>query len=426
MNIQKPKGTFDILPEDAFKRHFIYEKLRSTFYAYNYKEILTPAFEKTELFKRGIGEETDIVSKEMYSFNEDEFTLRPEMTAPAIRAYLENSLYNEAPLKKLFYICNMFRRERPQAGRYREFWQFGVEAIGSKDIIMDAELIALAASILNAFGIKDTVTKINTIGSPDERKKYISDFKEYLTPYLNELSNDSKVRFEKNPLRILDTKNEKDREILADAPVLYESLMPETKESFEKLLRLLEDLKINYQVDHKLVRGLDYYTDTTFEVISDSLGAQNTILGGGRYDRLISQLGGKETPAIGFACGIERLMMVMQSAGFEYPAEGKLNLYLVTSGEKARAYALRLVTLLREMKMHCETDYLGRSIKAQMKEANRLEAEYVIVIGDNELTDGFAKIKQMSDSKEEHVVVLNQVNTPDYIINYLHKETKPL
>lgn len=426
MNIQKPKGTFDILPEDAFKRHFIYERLRSIFGAYNYKEILTPVFEKTELFRRGIGEETDIVSKEMYSFNEDEFTLRPEMTAPAIRAYLENSLYNEAPLKKLFYICNMFRRERPQAGRYREFWQFGVEAIGSSDIIMDAELIALADTVLKSFGIKDTVTKINTIGSPEERKKYISDFKEYLSPYLDKLSKESRVRFDKNPLRILDTKDEGDREILTNAPVLYESLTAETKGKFEMLLRLLEDLKINYQVDHKLVRGLDYYTETTFEVISDSLGAQNTILGGGRYDKLISQLGGKETPAIGFACGIERLMMVMEAAGFQYPSAQKLSLYLVTSGEKAKAYALKLITELREMKIHSETDYLSRSIKSQMKEANRLNAEYVIVIGDNELTNGFANIKRMDGSKEEHVIVLNQVNTPDYIINFLHKETKPL
>ncbi len=403
MSIQKPKGTFDILPCEAQKRQFIYGEIRNILGNYNYSEILTPAFEKTELFVRGIGEETDIVSKEMYSFNEGEFTLRPEMTAPVIRAYLENSLYNESPLRKLYYICNMFRRERPQKGRYREFWQFGVEAIGSDDYLVDAEMISIAIEILKRFGVKNLVTKVNTIGTIKERGRFIKELTEYLNKYKEDLSEESKRRLEKNPLRILDTKNEKEKEILNEAPILFDFLEDDTKAGFKKLLSALDALNIKYDVDYRLVRGFDYYTSTTFEVVSDSLGAQNAILGGGRYDLLVEQLGGKPTPAIGFACGIERLMMMMESEGFIYPEPEKIKLYIATFGDEAKEKSLNILQELREKGIKCETDYLSRSIKSQMKEANKYHAEYVIVLGEDEIKSNKARIKRMSDGEEAEI-----------------------
>ncbi|MCB0727023.1 MAG: histidine--tRNA ligase [Ignavibacteriae bacterium] len=411
MLIQKPKGTYDILPEKAFQRTFLENKIRKIFYDFNYSEIRTPTFEKTSLFKRGIGEETDIVSKEMYTFNENEFTLKPEMTAPVVRAYLENSLYNESPLQKLFYITNMFRRERPQAGRFREFSQFGAEAIGSSDYLSDVEMILLADSILKNFGIKDVAIKINTIGTIAERNIYLEEFRKYLSGHLPELSPDSQRRFEKNPLRILDTKSEKDLQILAEAPVLYEYLNESTKENFEKILSALRSLNLNFITDYKLVRGFDYYTSTTFEFISDSLGAQNSLFGGGRYDLLIDQLGGKPTPAIGFAAGIERLMMILENGNFEFPSEKKLKLFIVTMNEESKNLALRLISDLRNKNLRCEMDFLNRSLKSQMKEANRQNAEYVIVIGEEEIRTNKAKLKKMSDGSELEISDISDLNS---------------
>ena len=401
MLIQKPKGTYDLLPEKAYQRTFLENTVRDVFSRFNYSEIRTPTFEKTSLFKRGIGEETDIVSKEMYTFNEDEFTLKPEMTASVVRSYLENSLYNDSPLQKLFYISNMFRRERPQAGRFREFSQFGAEAIGSADYLVDVEMILLANSIIKTFGITNAVIKINTIGTLSEREVYLKELKNFLLKFLPELSKDSQRRFEKNPLRILDTKDAKDIEILKNAPVLYSYLNDDTKNYFEKILSALSYAEIQYQVDHKLVRGFDYYTSTTFEFISDALGSQNSLLGGGRYDLLIEQLGGKPTPAIGFAAGIERLMMILESDKFDFPAQEKLKLYIVTMGEDSRTFALRLLTQLRNSGIKCDTDFLNRSVKSQMREANKSNAEYVIVLGDDEMKTNSVKLKKMSDGSEE-------------------------
>lgn len=401
MLIQKPKGTYDLLPEKAYQRTFLENTVRDVFSRFNYSEIRTPTFEKTSLFKRGIGEETDIVSKEMYTFNEDEFTLKPEMTASVVRSYLENSLYNDSPLQKLFYISNMFRRERPQAGRFREFSQFGAEAIGSADYLVDVEMILLADSIIKSFGITNAVIKINTIGTLAEREVYLKELKNFLLKFLPELSKDSQRRFEKNPLRILDTKDAKDIEILKNAPVLYSYLNDDTKNYFEKILSALSYAEIQFQVDHKLVRGFDYYTSTTFEFISDALGSQNSLLGGGRYDLLIEQLGGKPTPAIGFAAGIERLMMILESDKFDFPAQEKLKLYIVTMGEDSRTFALRLLTQLRNSAIKCDTDFLNRSVKSQMREANKSNAEYVIVLGDDEMKTNSVKLKKMSDGSEE-------------------------
>ncbi len=400
MLIQKPKGTYDLLPEKAFQRTFIENRLRSIFSKYNYSEIRTPTFEKTVLFKRGIGEETDIVSKEMYTFNEEEFALKPEMTASVVRSYLENSLYNEFPLQKLFYITNNFRRERPQAGRFREFSQFGAEVIGSADYLIDVEMILLADSILKAFGIQDVVVKINTIGTLEERIIYLKEFKNYLSKYLNKLSKDSRIRFEKNPLRIFDTKDPGDIEILKEAPLLYNYLNTETKKNFENILSSLKSLDVNYEIDYKLVRGLDYYTYTAFEFISNDLGSQNTVIGGGRYDKLVEQLEGRPAPAIGFAAGIERLMMILEAKKYEFPKEEGIKLYVATIGEDSKLYAIKLINTLRASGIKSETDFLNRSIKSQMREANKVNAEYVIVIGDNEMKTKSGKLKKMSDGTE--------------------------
>jgi histidyl-tRNA synthetase len=403
MLIQRPKGTLDILPGDAFKRTFIENKLREIFSSFNYHEIRTPAFEKTELFKRSIGEETDIVSKEMYSFNENEFTLKPEMTAPVIRAYLENSLYNISPLQKLYYISNMFRRERPQAGRYREFSQFGAEAIGSEDPYIDAEMIILCDNILQTFGIKNFRIILNTIGTIEERKNFVSEFKKYLSKYIEELSPDSRKRLEKNPLRILDSKDENDKQILKDAPVLNNFLTDESRLRFERVLKILDNSGTGYEIDNNLVRGLDYYSHTTFEFVSDSLGAQNAILGGGRYDDLVSQLGGKPAPAIGFAAGLERMMLLIDES--LYMKEKKVKLYIASMGDAAKEKAFSLVNNLRKSGIISETDFLNRSLKSQLKDANRMDVEYVIIIGDEELNSGTVKLKKMSSGEEKEIAM---------------------
>lgn len=418
MSIQKPKGTYDLLPDKAFQRNFIEKNLREVFTDFNYKEIRTPAFEKTSLFRRGIGEETDIVSKEMYSFNQDEFTLKPEMTAPVIRAYIENSLYNESPLKKLFYISNMFRRERPQAGRFREFSQFGAEAIGSGDYLIDTEMILLADTILKKFGINDAKIRINTIGSVAEREIYLKELKNYLSKYINELSEDSRRRFKTNPLRILDTKDKKDIEMLKDAPVLYEYLNADTKENFSKILSNLKLLNIRFETDYRLVRGFDYYTSTTFEFTSDSLGAQNSLLGGGRYDLLVEQLGGKPAPAIGFAAGIERFEMILEENKYRFPFEKEIMLYVVSIGEECKVAALNILNCLRNSGIKCETDFLNRSVKSQMKEANKYNAKFALVIGEDELKSNSFQLKRMSDGSS-----LSFTNFEN-IIEYLKNENQ--
>lgn len=410
MIIQRPKGTQDLLPEDSVKRQHIEEKLREIASIYNYKEIRTPTFENTSLFKRSIGEGTDVVSKEMYSFKNDEFTLKPEMTAPVIRAYIENNLQNESPVHKLYYISNMYRHERPQAGRFREFSQFGVEAIGSSDYLTDAELISFGANMLKNFGIDNFIFKINTIGAISEREKFIEVLKKYLTEHKSKLSKDSIVRLETNPLRILDTKLDYEIEILKNSPILYDYLKPETKSHFDNVLNALKSIDIKFEIDYRLVRGFDYYTSTTFEVLSNDLGAQNAIFGGGRYDNLIEQLGGKPTPAIGFACGLERLSIILEKIKYNYPSPKNVKYYFVTMGNDAKVYSLKLMEVLRKKGIICETDFLNRSVKSQMKEANKIGSEYVIVIGEKEIQENRFKIKCMKDGIEKE-------STPDAFIN---------
>lgn len=414
--IRKPTGTLDILPEDSFKRRHIELELCQIFSIYNYKEIRTPAFEKTELFKRGIGDYTDVVSKEMYSFHNNEFTLKPEMTAPVIRAYIENNLDNLPGLVKLFYISNMYRHERPQAGRYREFCQFGAEAIGSDSYLIDVEMISLSTKILENFGIKNFITKINTIGTPIERKDFLKDLKKFLEEHIDSLTETSKNRLEKNPLRILDTKDKKEIEILKSAPRLYDYLKYETKKHFEAVLNLLQRINVKFEIDYNLVRGFDYYTSTTFEIISDELGSQNAVIGGGRYDNLIEELGGKPTPAIGFACGIERLLYLMERNNYKFPSEEPLTLYIVTFDDETRELAIKTLIKLRENNIKCDTDYQNKSVKAQMKEANKINSEFTIVLGDKELQSGKAFIKRMKDGKEFEINLseLEKINFSKY------------
>jgi histidyl-tRNA synthetase len=403
MKYKKPKGTLDLLPEDCLKRNYIESKVREMFLIYSYKEIRTPAFENTNLFRRAIGEMTDVVSKEMYTFNNDEFTLKPEMTAPVIRAYLENNLDAIYPMNKLFYISNMFRHENPQAGRYREFSQFGAEAIGSSDYNIDVEMISLAYEILHSFSLSDISVKLNNIGTIEERKIFLNDFVEYLNKYINDLSSDSKNRLTKNPLRIFDSKNENDIDILKNAPVLYDYLFDETKIFFENVINELKKLGIKFEIDYKLVRGFDYYTSTTFEIISNELGAQNAILGGGRYDNLVEQFGGKKTPAIGFACGLERLTIVLEKTNYFFHEYPKLKLYLITIGEKAKKYSCELLSILRRAGISCDTDYLSRSVKAQMREANKIGALFTIVMGDSEIEQNIFVVKEMSTGNTNEI-----------------------
>lgn len=403
MQIQRPKGTYDLIPGDAFQRTYLENTIRNIFDLHNYKEVRTPTFEYTRLFKRSIGEETDIVSKEMYTFNEEEFTLKPEMTAPTIRAYISNSLYNESPLQKLYYISNMFRRERPQAGRFREFSQFGAESIGSSDFTSDAEMIMMADSILKSLGLRDYRIRINTIGNPGERKKFVLALKEYLEPHVNELSGDSRKRLEKNPLRILDTKDERDIELLNDAPRLGDYLEAATMDHFERILDVLRKAGMNLLIDDKLVRGFDYYTSTTFEFVSDALGAQNSLLGGGRYDLLVEQLGGKPTPAIGFAAGFERLEIALKAEGKALPGSEPPKAYICIAGEIAKPVVLGMVSYLRNSGIKCDTDLLSRSLKSQMKEADRMKAKYVVVVGESEIGADRFRLRKMSDGTETEV-----------------------
>lgn len=416
MKFQKPKGTYDILPDDSAKRNFLYQKIRTVCNNFNYSEILTPAFEKTELFRRGIGETSDIVSKEMYSFNNDEFTLRPELTAGVIRAYLENNLYNISPITKLFYIANMFRRERPQAGRFREFWQFGIELIGSNDVHSDAEVICLGVQLLNEFGLLNVTTKINSIGSPAERSKYLEILKEYLISYKSDLSEISLIRLEKNPLRILDTKDSRELEILSSAPVLYDYLSTDTKRRFEKLLAILDNLNVRFETDYRLVRGFDYYTDTAFEIHSGELGAQNSVLGGGRYNNLIEQFGGKPTPAIGFGLGIERLLIMIGKSNYKFSQKNNPDLYVGYTDETAQNFAFGIAIKLRISGLKVEIDFLNRSVKSQLKEANRLNVTFSIVIGENEINSGFVELKNMHDGKSLKIKL-----SPNEIYNFISK-----
>ena len=402
--IRSVKGTQDILPDQSTRWQDLELTIQKIMDCYGYKEIRTPAFEHSEVFSQGVGEETDIVSKEMYSWTDqggDNLTLKPELTAPVARSFIQHNLGVQNSINKLYYIDALFRRERPHKGRYRQFHQFGIEVFGSENPETDVEVIALAMHVFHKLGLKELTLQLNSIGSPECRNNYRNAIKNFLAPHFDQLSQTSQDRYNNNPLLILDTKSPDEKEILKDAPNISNYWTIDDKNHFDEVCNLLKHIKIDYQLSPSLVRGLDYYTRTTFEITSNELGAQNAICGGGRYDGLVEKLGGKPTPGIGFAAGIERLLLASSS-------DNKLRniqIYIVGIGNDVRPTMINLAEELRSNDIRTSFDYLRRSIKAQMREANKLGAQYAIIIGEDELKDKSVIIKDLSTSNQEKITL---------------------
>ena len=406
-------GTKDILPSEIPQWKNLETIIQGVFKVFNYKEIRTPVFEETALFSRGIGEETDIVGKEMYTFldrSETSITLKPEMTASVVRSFIEHSLGKKQSLNKLYYISPMFRQERPQAGRFRQFHQFGAEAIGSTSPLLDVEMIQMPYSILTRLGLKNLKLKINSLGTPGSRELYKNQLRNFLIDKKDRLSEESRKRFEKNILRIFDSKAENDQEILENAPLLINYIDEESKNDFEEVKTVLSEIGIPYEVDPKLVRGLDYYTKTTFEIASSSVGSQNALCGGGRYDLLVEELGGSPTPGVGFAAGIERILLACENENtINLPAE-EIDIFIVTFDKNLSDDIFKLASTLRNKGFKIEFDYLKRSIKAQMREANKLNTHFVLFVGGEEYRDGNFKLKNMKTG-EEQLIPFNKLQT---------------
>ena len=401
-----PRGTKDILPDTVGDWNYVEREIRELCRRFGYSEIRTPIFEHTELFQRGIGEGTDVVDKEMYTFTdrgERSITLRPENTASAVRAYLQNKLYAQSNLVKLFYIGSMFRYDRPQAGRMREFHQFGVEALGEANPAVDAEVILLAMNLLEGFGLKDLELSINSVGCPKCRSKYRTMLQDFFRDKLDDLCEDCRSRFERSPLRILDCKKDSDKPYMADAPKITDCLCEECAEHFAKLKELLTSAGVKFSHDPRLVRGLDYYTKTAFEIKYPPLGAQSAVAGGGRYDGLIEEMGGNPTPAVGFATGLERLLLALESQNLLPEKNRSVDAYVVALGEAAQAEGFKLLNNLRQQSLSAAMDFAGRSMKAQMKQANKLGARYSVILGDDEIAEGVVMLRSMEDSSQEKI-----------------------
>ncbi len=396
-------GMVDILPGEVEKWQALERIIHEEAKKFNFEEIRTPIMEQTELIARGVGQLTDIVSKEMFAFErgDDQYVLRPECTAPVARAFVEHHLEQRGGTQNLYYIGPMFRAEKPQKGRQRQFHQFGAEIIGADDPAADVDIIALMMSIYDRVGISNTSLKINSVGDPESRKAYTEALKDYFRPHLEDMSDISKERFEKNPLRILDSKEEEDQPFIDDAPVITDFLTKETEAHYARVKELLKELEIPFEEDPYLVRGLDYYTRTAFELISPDLGAQDALGGGGRYDLLIEEIGGQHTPAVGFAAGMERLFIACEELGIDLVEEEMLDVYIVTLGEEARNWGLKHLPKLRKAGLSASMDYIGRSIKAQMKDADRENARHVIIVGGNELAEGKFTLRNMKASEED-------------------------
>ena len=402
------KGTKDVLPKDVHKNQYIEATALDIASKFGYKEIRTPVFEHTELFQRGVGDTTDVVQKEMYTFDDKggrSITLRPEGTAGAVRSFLENGLCNEALPQKVCYLISCYRYEKPQAGRLREFHQFGVECFGTASPLADAEIIALAKSIFDTLGVRDLSLEINSIGCPKCRAEYHKALKEYFASRKDELCDTCKGRLDRNPMRILDCKSPICHEIAQGAPVVIDYLCDECKEHFEKVQKYLDAQNIEYKINPQIVRGLDYYTKTVFEFVSNSIGAQGTVCGGGRYDGLIEELGGKHLPSLGFAMGIERLLMLMDKQGIEIPKPSTCDLYVAVMGEKASLKSFEIIKAVRSCGLIAETDIVGRGLRAQMKYADKIGAKFSMVLGDNEIEQGKAVIKNMSSGEQTEIVL---------------------
>ena len=401
-----PRGTKDILPDTVGEWTYVEAKIRDLCSRYGYQEIRTPMFEHTELFHRGIGEGTDVVDKEMYTFKDRgdrSITLRPENTASAVRAYLQNKLYGDGSLTKLFYIGSMFRYDRPQAGRMREFHQFGVEALGEENPAVDAEIIMLAMDFLQSLGLKDLKLSLNSVGCPKCRPVYRKVLQDFFRDKLDELCDDCKDRFERSPLRILDCKADADKPFMADAPKITDCLCEECQDHFHKVQDYLTQAGIDFELDARLVRGLDYYTKTAFEVKYAPLGAQSAVAGGGRYDGLVEEMGGKPTPAVGFATGLERVLLALEKQELLPAMDKQTDAFVVALGEAAQGPAFQLLTRLRQAGLKAGMDYAGRSMKAQMKQANKAGARFALIIGEDEVKEACVQLKDMEKSEQQKV-----------------------
>ena len=416
MEFRSIKGTYDVLPNDADRWQRVETHVRGFITRAGYSEIRTPAFEKTELFTLSVGEDSDVVSKEMYSWTDQggtDLTLKPEYTASVMRSYIQHNLGAQSPLTKLYYLDNLFRRERPQKGRYRQFRQYGIEAIGSPHPEQDAEIIAIAYELLIELGIKDITLKLNSIGSPECRNEYRQALKDFLQPHLDKLSEISRKRFDSNPLRIFDTKIDFEIALLQDAPTITSFLIPDDANHFNEVQTYLEVLGVPFTLDTALVRGLDYYTRTTFEIISGNLGAQDALCGGGRYDKLVETLGGKPTPAVGFAAGLERILIAMNEVDIDQTIQAD-KIYLIGLGDAVRPTMLKILGEARKAGLNMEFDSLRRSVKSQMREANKIGASLAIILGDKELKDKSAQIKNLNNGQQESIPI-------DSIISYIQR-----
>ena len=400
------KGTKDVLPSEVYKNQYIEATCLTVAENFGYKEMRTPVFEHTELFQRGVGDTTDVVQKEMYTFDDKggrSITLRPEGTAGAARSFLENGLSNEALPQKICYLTSCYRYEKPQAGRLREFHQFGIECFGATSPLADAEMIALAKQIFDELGVKDLHLELNSIGCPTCRAEYHKALKEYFASRVDELCDTCRDRLDRNPMRILDCKSPVCSEIAKDAPVVLDYLCDECKEHFEKTKSYLDAMNIEYIVNPQIVRGLDYYTKTVFEFVADSIGAQGTVCGGGRYDGLIEELGGQRTPSLGFGMGLERLQLVMEAQGCEFPEPSRPDLFIVAMGDKATLKAVEIAKDMRDEGYSVVYDLNGRSLRAQMKYADKINAKYNVVIGDNEVDTKSAVLKDMTTGEQSNI-----------------------
>lgn len=403
-----PRGTQDVLPMSTPRWQYVESKFRDICRLYDFGEIRTPTFEDTELFIKQTGETTDIVTKEMYTFTDRggrSLTLRPEGTPAAARAYIEHNLGTELPVVKLYYIGRIFRYERPQAGRYREHNQFGVEMFGSADPSADAEVISMAWQFLQSLGLRDVELKLNSLGGPEDRPIYREAIRAYAEPFLSELCPTCQTRYESNPLRMLDCKVPACKELLKNAPGPSDHLCDECKDHFETLQKYLTALGIEFTVDSRLVRGLDYYTRTVFEFQSPHLGAQNTVCGGGRYDNMIEQMGGSPTPALGFGMGIERLLLTITELGIELPVDSHPDVFVAVMGNEAREVAVKLLSELRKHGIAAESDFTNKSLKAQLKLAYKYEVNHTLIIGEDEVNQGIVMVRDMLTKEQKPVPV---------------------
>ena len=426
MKLQKPKGTQDILPVDSAKWQYVENVARETFKKYNYGEIRTPMFEHYEVISRSVGDTTDIVTKEMYDFHDKgdrHITLRPEGTAPVVRSYVENKLFAPEVQKpvKVYYIGSMFRYERPQAGRLREFHQLGVECFGSKNPATDVETIAMTYQLFNTLGIKDVTLHLNSLGNTESRLAYRQALIDYLTPMRESLSKDSQRRLDENPLRVLDSKEKEDKVAVENAPSILDYLDEESQAHFDEVRTMLDSLNIPYVIDTNMVRGLDYYNHTIFEFITTIDKSELTICAGGRYDSLVEYFGGPETAGFGFGLGLERLLLVLDKQGIELPVEENLDVYIAVLGSGANGKALELVQAIRYQGFKAERDYLGRKIKAQFKSADTFKAKTVITLGESEVESGQVNVKNNATREEVTVSFEELTNNFAAVLKQLEK-----